>query len=120
MNGVSVSLPILQAGLIGEALESGPVGVLVADDDMRYLAVNRYACELLGYAREELLAMRIPDLYADDGTERELGDFVAQHSWQGEPRLRHKDGTEHRYRVLASETRIGALQFFVAVFWPAD
>jgi PAS domain S-box-containing protein len=117
---MSVALPIVQAGLIGEALESGPVGVLVADDDMRYLAVNRYACELLGYAREELLRLRVPDVYQDGDAEREFADFVAHGRWSGEPRLRHKDGTLRPYHVLAGETRIGALTFYIAVFWPSE
>ncbi|MDI6451849.1 PAS domain S-box protein [Anaerobaca lacustris] len=35
----------------------------ISDDQMRLVAVNRAAAEFTGYAREELLAMRVPDLH---------------------------------------------------------
>ena len=34
-------------------------GVFVADSAGRYIAVNDRGCELTGYTREELLAMRV-------------------------------------------------------------
>ena len=48
--------------LLGEAVEHAPVGIYVFDDQGRYVAVNVYACELLGYARKELLELRIGEL----------------------------------------------------------
>ena len=36
--------------------------VFVADENQRYVAVSRAACELLGYTREELLALRVGDV----------------------------------------------------------
>ena len=55
---MSVAEPLVQAGLLGEAIDRAPDAVLVADESMRYLAVNQAACRLLGYTREELLALR--------------------------------------------------------------
>jgi len=37
--------------------------VFITDEDSRFVAVNRAACELTGYSKEELLHMRIPDLH---------------------------------------------------------
>ncbi len=51
--------PLIQTGLVGEALENGPAMVLIADEDMRYVAANVYACEQLGYTRAELLGLRV-------------------------------------------------------------
>jgi PAS domain S-box-containing protein len=41
-------------------------GVFVADAAGRYIAVNDRGCELTGYTREELLAMRLTDLVDPD------------------------------------------------------
>ena len=38
-----------------------PTGVLVADDQRRYVTANPAACRLLGRTREELLASRVGD-----------------------------------------------------------
>jgi PAS domain S-box-containing protein len=117
---MGAALPIIQAGLVGEALESGPVGVLVADDDARYVAVNRYACELLGYTREELLELGVPDVAAGDRAVHDYQAFLAEPSWRSRYALRHKDGSVAEYEVIASETRLAGLQFYVSLFWPAD
>ena len=58
---MSVSEPLVQSILLGDAVEHAPVAILVADDEMRYVAANQYACELLGYTREELLEKRITE-----------------------------------------------------------
>ena len=61
----AVTHELVQKSLVGEALEHGPVAVFVADDDGRYLAVNAYACDLLGYTRSQLLDLRVPDVAVD-------------------------------------------------------
>ena len=37
--------------------------VLITDADSKFVMVNRRACELTGYSKQELLGMRIPDLH---------------------------------------------------------
>ena len=53
---------LIQVGLLGEAIDQGPVGVLVADENMRYIAANQFACVLLGYTRAQLLDLRVTDV----------------------------------------------------------
>ena len=62
-----VSHELVQKSLVGEAIEGGPVAVFVADADQRYVAVNAYACRLLGYTREELLGLRVTEVAVNDG-----------------------------------------------------
>ena len=62
---MSVADPLIQATLLAEALENGPVAIFVLGDDLRYVAVNRLACELLGYEREELLGLTARDVAPD-------------------------------------------------------
>src|SRR5215207_5863332 len=54
------AIELLQETLIGEAAATGSAGVVLSDDDLRYVAVNEAACNLLGYSRGELLASRCP------------------------------------------------------------
>ena len=37
---MSTSEPLVQSVLLGEAVEHAPVAILVADDEMRYVAAN--------------------------------------------------------------------------------
>lgn len=111
---------LVQMGLLGEALERGPVAVFVFDDRARYVAVNGYACELLGYEREELLAMRAGALSVSDDP---LGDYAAVVRGdlpEGAVTVRRKDGTELLLRFRACETKVASMTFYVGVAWPAD
>jgi two-component system, sensor histidine kinase PdtaS len=114
MSGVAE--PLIQASLLGEAIDHGPVAVFVADDDLRYIAVNEFACSLLGYSREELLGLRVTDIALDGGAE--TADFVAHSARAGESRLVAKDGTEITIAYRASETTIAGMRFYVAIGWP--
>jgi PAS domain-containing protein len=47
---------VTQLALLGDAIASAEeVAVFVWDDDRNYVAVNDYACALVGLTREELL-----------------------------------------------------------------
>jgi PAS domain S-box-containing protein len=71
-------------------------GIFVADSQGRYVDANRAGCEMLGYTREELLTLSIPDLLAPD----ELPRLPAQYELlatgqtvQNEWRFKRKDGS---------------------------
>jgi PAS domain S-box-containing protein len=116
MSGVAE--PLIQASLLGEAIDNGPVAVFVADDDLRYIAVNEFACSLLGYSREELLGLRITDVARNPDLEADYADFVAHRSRDGRVRLVRKDGTEVTIAYRASETTVAGMRFYVAIGWP--
>ena len=116
MSGVAE--PLIQASLLGEAIDHGPVAVFVADDDLRYIAVNEFACTLLGYSREELLGLRVTDVAPDAAAEAEHADFVAHRASNGRSRLVRKDGTEIAIAYRASETTVAGMRFSVAIGWP--
>ena len=116
MSGVAE--PLIQASLLGEAIDHGPVAVFVADDNLRYIAVNEFACTLLGYSREELLELRITDVAEHPDLESEYADFVAHRARNGESRLLHKDGSVVTLAYRASETTVAGMRFYVAIGWP--
>ena len=52
----------MQQGLLYEAWDQAPALVFVADENMHYIAVNRTACETLGYTRDELVSLSVTDI----------------------------------------------------------
>ncbi|HEX7670064.1 MAG TPA: PAS domain S-box protein, partial [Polyangiaceae bacterium] len=80
-----------------QIFEGSRDAVFLSDEEGRFVAVNRAATELTGFAREELLVMRIPDLHDEP-------DLAAYRAFQrrildGEQLLsaapiRRKDGTK--------------------------
>ena len=117
---MSVSEPLVQSVLLGDAVEHAPVAILVADDEMRYVAANQYACELLGYTREELLQMRVTDVVRYPNAAAEYDAMLARGELTGTAVLTRKDGSEVTFHYRASKTRIAKLQFFVAVGFVED
>jgi PAS domain S-box-containing protein len=116
MSGVAE--PLIQASLLGEAIDHGPVAVFVADDELRYIAVNEFACALLGYSREELLGLRVTDVAQNGSAGADYADFVAHRARDGESRLVRKDGSEVAIAYRASETTVAGMRFSVAIGWP--
>ncbi len=115
------SEPLIQITLLGEAIDGAPVAVFVFDETGRYAAVNRYACELLGYTREELLSMRLDDLAVsrDDALER-YSAIVDGRASEGTTLVRRKDGSELPLRYRAGETTVAGMDFSVGVAWPEN
>src|ERR671938_311980 len=109
--------PLVQSVLLVEAVEHAPVGILVADDEMRYVAANATACELLGYARDELLRMRVTDVAAYPEAEGEFEAMIAAGELVGRTTVRCKDGSVRNLRHRSSETKIAGLTYYVAVLW---
>jgi PAS domain S-box-containing protein len=116
----AVTHELVQKSLVGEALEHGPVAVFVVDDDGRYLAVNAYACELLGYARTELLDLRVSDVSADPEARGNYSELRRAEPRTGLTRLRRSDGTELEVHFRASQTTVGGMLVYIGTCWPVD
>jgi PAS domain S-box-containing protein len=116
----AVAHDLVQKSLVGEALDTGPVAVFVADDDGKYLAVNAYACELLGYDREELLALRVTDVAVNAGAAADFEVMQRQGRHTGTTTLRGKDGRELSMHFRAGQTTVGGMPVYIGVCWPVD
>lgn len=114
------AIELLQPGFIGEALDGGPMLVFIADDRMRYVAVNRLAAETLGYTREELLALKVTDVARSEETPAEYAELIARGARTGRATLTRKDGSEVCLRYRASRTTIDKLEFWVSVGFVED
>jgi two-component system cell cycle sensor histidine kinase/response regulator CckA len=94
-----------------ELFEQSGDGILVSDAAARYVDVNPVFCRMLGYERDELLAMHAGDLTATDdpignrGMDKRLAEAAGEAGILVERRYRRADGTslpvEVRFRALA-------------------
>jgi PAS domain S-box-containing protein len=85
---------------------------------LRYLDVNETACNDLGYTRDELLTMSVPDIDQDlsiEQWEKLDEDLKAKHSMTIESFHRRKDGSKFPVEVNISLVQIGNLDFRIAV-----
>ena len=112
---MGVSEPLIQASLLGEAVEHGPAAVFVADERGRYVAVNQAACALVGYPREELLKMRVTDLVAPEQAEARWDAMVANGTQRGHSILKCKDGSTVEFSYVAGETKVAGMPVYVSV-----
>ncbi len=70
--------------------------ILLADDEGRYVDANPAACRLLGYVREEVLALQVQQVLAVSDPAWAGGawrEFLAKGRTTGETALRRKDGS---------------------------
>ena len=116
----NVAQPLVQASLIGEAIDPGPAVVLVADEEMNYVAVNEYACEVLGYTRRELLALTVPDVGTSRNVAARFAAFRDAGHEIGTGSLRRKDGTKIRLDYRARATTVAGMILYVFVGWPTS
>ncbi|MDQ3780317.1 MAG: PAS domain S-box protein [Chloroflexota bacterium] len=84
--------------------EGVPDAILVADALGHYLDANPAATALLGYTRDEFLAMRVPDVVArrPPWTEAEYARFQDEGRWDGDIELRRKDGSTVPVEAVAT------------------
>jgi PAS domain S-box-containing protein len=88
--------------------------IFISDEDSRFIAVNRAACDLTGYAREELLDLRIPDLHDDvnlDAYHRYHDLIMAGQDALSEAQLLRKDGTKVATEFNNSRIVIGGTRY---------
>lgn len=94
-----------------------PDTILLADAEGRYLDVNPAATLLLGYDRDELLRLSVPDVVAEERewTEAEYERFKETGLWQGELHLRRKDGALIPVEVRATAVGLLTGNVFISV-----
>src|SRR5215217_4512140 len=72
---------LIQQTLLGDAAEHAEIGLMVWNEERRYVAVNTCACRLLGLSREDLLGAKVGDqnrtAAAQDAIEASLGKLPA-------------------------------------------
>jgi two-component system sensor histidine kinase/response regulator len=84
--------------MLGATIDEAPYAIYLFDpEDMRFVMVNAAACRILGYTREELLAMKIYDIQAHltpDEVSQRMRSVMSAGGMEFENRYRRKDGSE--------------------------
>jgi PAS domain S-box-containing protein len=111
---------LIQTALLGEAVDAGPALVFVADEEMRYIAVNQKACAVLGYAREELLKLHVPDVAREAAAPSHFDEMLAKGFRHGSAELTRKDGTTTHFLYRATKATVAGMQLFVSIGFVYD
>ena len=111
---------LIQGVLVGEAIANAGYVVLVADEEMRYLAASDGACELLGYDREELLALTVPDLVVESSASALFDEFMRDRGQRGFIMLRCKDGRHVAAHYDARQTVVSGLPYYISLLTPVE
>ncbi len=118
---VTAAEALIQTALLGEATDEGPALIFIADEEMRYIAVNQCACQTLGYTRDELLALRVDEIAREPEAPTQYDEMLARGFRHGTAVLTRKDGTTVDFLYRASKTQLAGMNFFVSVgFVAAD
>jgi PAS domain S-box-containing protein len=112
---LNAAQPLIQAGLLGEAIDAGPALVFVADEDMRFLAVNYVVCDALGYDREQLLGMRVTDIVPGSSVVEDYARMVADGEAAGRSELLCRDGSRVAIEYRASRVTVAQMTLYVSV-----
>jgi PAS domain S-box-containing protein len=111
---------LLQRLLLGEAIDAAGFPVLVADDAARYLEASSGACDLLGYTREEILALRVTDVVVERDAPQLYEEMVAVGHQEGAVTLRTRNGDHVTVAYEARTTLISGLRYYVSILRPVD
>jgi PAS domain S-box-containing protein len=117
---VTAAEALIQTALLGEAVDGGPALVFVAGDDMRYIAVNAFACQTLGYTRDEMLELRVSEIAQEAAAPTQYDELLVQGSRHGTSILTRKDGSTVEFDYRAAKTRVAGLHLFVSVGFVAE
>jgi two-component system cell cycle sensor histidine kinase/response regulator CckA len=95
-------------------VESSRDAVFISDTDSRFVAVNKAACDLTGYTREEMLLMRIPDLHdkADlDGYTKYHTRILQGETVLDEAKILRKDGIKVETELNNTSFEVAGLRY---------
>jgi PAS domain S-box-containing protein len=110
-----LALRPIQQFLLYDAVDTSPALVFVADDEMRYLAVNNTACAVLGYSREELLSMRVTDVVVTAEAPSLYQRMMDDRSQQGDVELLTKDGVQLPFIYEAAQVQVAGMQYWISI-----
>ena len=113
---------LVQETLLGEAVDNATVGLVVSDHEGHHLAVNRYFAQLLGYTREEFLALAPSDVTTK--RPRELAEALSAVAANGgalhAADVKHRDGRLVAVQCRTFASRMAGMDLFVSVVELAD
>jgi PAS domain S-box-containing protein len=108
---------LIAPALLGDGAECAEMGISIYDDDGKYVAVNRYACELLGYGRDELLDHDVAD-FTPSGIDRSV--LLTPKRREGVRLVTCKDGSIVPVAFVVTPTLVSGIAFYISAWWKLD
>jgi PAS domain S-box-containing protein len=105
---------LVLASLLGDGAEHAEIGLFIYDDDGKYVAINRYAADLLGYDRSDLLTHDVGD-FTRGGIDRDV--LLRLERREGVRIVQRKDGSETTVAFVVTPTQVSSFWFYLAVVW---
>ena len=109
----------MQSTLLGELLENAEIGALAVDEG-HYVAANEYACELLGWQREELIGRRPGELHPLSELPSQYAEILRGKRSGGQVTITTKTGEPLDLCYRAVPTRLAGMELYIGLFWLAD
>jgi PAS domain-containing protein len=106
---------LFQQTLLGDAAEHAEIGVMVWNEERRYVAVNTFACRLLGVSREELLGSQVGDQNPTEAAREAIEAVLEELPAFGRTPL--PNGIVVDWITVASE--VAGLPHIVGLMWEA-
>lgn len=97
-------------------MEQSVDGIFLTDEQGRYVDVNAAGCRMLGYTREQILKLSIPDLVSPEERQRvplRLSELRADKTLLVERIMRRADGTDLPTEISARRLPDGRFQAIV-------
>lgn len=114
----AVEDPLIQQALLGEAVDDCPAAIFVLGEDRKYVAVNAYACRLLGYDRSELLALDPAEVGLEPDFVAHLAEPNRERATGGQAQLQAKNGELISVTYRACETTAARMRFWISIAFP--
>jgi PAS domain-containing protein len=105
---------LLQQTLLGDAAEHAQIGVLVWNEERRYVAINDAACRLLGVSREEMLDGHVGDQNRTDAGRAAIATVLDELPAFGVTPL--PSGLEVEWVTVATD--VAGLPHILGLMWP--
>ncbi|MFL5962745.1 MAG: PAS domain-containing protein [Gaiellaceae bacterium] len=105
---------IVLASLLGDGAEHAKIGLFIYDDDGKYVAINQYGAELLGYDRGDLLSHDVGDFTAG-GIDCDV--LLRLERREGVRIVERKDSSQATVAFVTTPTQVGSFWFYLAVVW---
>src|SRR5947208_189285 len=104
-----LTIPHVQAALLSEAARNAAVGLLVWDDDRRYVAANARACEILACTLDDLIGATVGE-HTVRG-EQLVDRVIRAEGGQGQMVVTRFDGRKQKLGYVSFATRIGGIPY---------
>ena len=110
--------PLVQESLTAEAIAAAGVGLLVWDDDRRYIVANPRACTILGCTIDEIIGATVGARTV--GGDTAVADAMRQPLARGRATVDRFDGSgQVTIEFITFQTRAAGLPYMASVIWPA-